>query len=73
MEFEAPVGYKEPSAAQQEQPAEEQPQDHVMEEVVETFKGSGVRLDGKKKKDSQLDTPVIKKVILVSVHIQNHV
>lgn len=62
MEFEAPVGYKEPSAAKKEQPPEEHPQDHVMEEVVETFKGSGVRLDGKKKKDSQLDTPVVKKV-----------
>lgn len=64
MEFEAPVGYKEPTAAQKQQPVEEQPQDHVMEEVVETFKGSGVRLDGKKKKDSQLDTPVIKKVTI---------
>lgn len=73
MEFEAPVGYKEPSAAHQEQPVEEQPQDHVMEEVVETFKGSGVRLDGKKKKDSQLDTPVIKKVNCGNVHIQNQV
>ncbi|KAI8126543.1 putative ubiquitin fusion degradation protein 1 [Lucilia cuprina] len=63
VEFEAPVGYKEPTTAKKEQPVEEQPQDHVMEEVVETFKGSGVRLDGKKKKDSQLDTPVIKKIL----------
>lgn len=31
---------------------------------METFKGSGVRLDGKKKKDSQLDMPVVKKVVL---------
>lgn len=63
MEFEAPIGYKEPKVAKQAEIGhEEPPQDHVMEEVVETFKGSGVRLDGKKKKDSQLDTPVVKKV-----------
>ncbi|XP_068143468.1 ubiquitin fusion degradation protein 1 homolog [Drosophila tropicalis] len=35
----------------------------VLEEVIETFQGSGVRLDGKKKKDSQVDTPVLKKVL----------
>lgn len=57
------MGYKEPSHHRRHEPQEEQPVDHVMEEVVETFKGSGVRLDGKKKKDSQLDTPVIKKVV----------
>lgn len=57
------MGYKEPTSHRRPEPQEEQPQDHVMEEVVETFKGSGVRLDGKKKKDSQLDMPVIKKVI----------
>lgn len=64
VEFEAPVGYKEPTSSRKEEPQEQQPQDHVMEEVVETFKGSGVRLDGKKKKDSQLDMPVVKKVVL---------
>ncbi|XP_075160713.1 ubiquitin fusion-degradation 1-like isoform X1 [Haematobia irritans] len=63
VEFEAPVGYKEPTTSKKSEPEEEQPQDHVMEEVVETFKGSGVRLDGKKKKDNQLDTPVIKKIL----------
>uniref|UniRef100_T1PES2 Ubiquitin fusion degradation protein 1 homolog n=1 Tax=Musca domestica TaxID=7370 RepID=T1PES2_MUSDO len=63
VEFEAPVGYKEPTTSKKVEPQEEMPQDHVMEEVVETFKGSGVRLDGKKKKDNQLDAPVIKKIL----------
>uniref|UniRef100_A0A1I8M523 Ubiquitin fusion degradation protein 1 homolog n=1 Tax=Musca domestica TaxID=7370 RepID=A0A1I8M523_MUSDO len=63
VEFEAPVGYKEPTTSRKVEPQEEMPQDHVMEEVVETFKGSGVRLDGKKKKDNQLDAPVIKKIL----------
>lgn len=61
MEFEAAIGYEPSKPKQEEQPLEET-QDHVMEEVVETFKGSGVRLDGKKKKDNQLDAPVIKRV-----------
>lgn len=61
MEFEAAIGY-EPNKPKTEDPPVQEPQDHVMEEVVETFKGSGVRLDGKKKKDNQLDTPVIKRV-----------
>uniref|UniRef100_A0A1A9WE07 Ubiquitin fusion degradation protein 1 homolog n=1 Tax=Glossina brevipalpis TaxID=37001 RepID=A0A1A9WE07_9MUSC len=63
VEFEAPVGYKETSEQVKENTRDEAPQDHIMEEVVETFKGSGVRLDGKKKKENQLDTPVVKKVL----------
>lgn len=69
MEFEAAIGY-EPNKLKTEEPPVEEPQDHVMEEVVETFKGSGVRLDGKKKKDNQLDTPVIKRVGLESFVIK---
>uniref|UniRef100_T1GR57 Ubiquitin fusion degradation protein 1 homolog n=1 Tax=Megaselia scalaris TaxID=36166 RepID=T1GR57_MEGSC len=60
VEFEAPVGYQEPTRMKsQEQPAEE-PVEYVQEEVP--FAGEGNRLDGKKKKDSQL-TPqnVVKK------------
>ncbi|ALC44132.1 Ufd1-like [Drosophila busckii] len=71
VEFEAPVGYKEHS---DQQPAGQSGSQAaggsdanaggaVLEEVVETFKGSGVRLDGKKKKDSQMETPVLKKVL----------
>ncbi|EDW19261.1 ubiquitin fusion degradation protein 1 homolog [Drosophila mojavensis] len=71
VEFEAPVGYKEHS---EQQPATQSGGQAaggndasaggaVHEELVETFKGSGVRLDGKKKKDSQLETPVLKKVL----------
>lgn len=71
VEFEAPVGYKDHS---EQQPASQpggqasgsnEPADSgtVLEEVVETFKGSGVRLDGKKKKESQMETPVLKKVL----------
>ncbi|EDW70879.1 ubiquitin fusion degradation protein 1 homolog [Drosophila novamexicana] len=71
VEFEAPVGYKEhgeqqPAAQSGGQGAganEAAAGGAVHEEVVETFKGSGVRLDGKKKKDSQLETPVLKKVL----------
>ncbi|XP_037952646.1 ubiquitin fusion degradation protein 1 homolog, partial [Teleopsis dalmanni] len=62
VEFEAPVGYKEPSKPRDEQP-QEVTQDNVMEEVVETFQGSGVRLDGKQKKESQLNNPVIRKIL----------
>ncbi|KAI9588078.1 ubiquitin fusion degradation protein 1 homolog [Glossina fuscipes] len=63
VEFEAPVGYKDTSEQVKENIRDEAPQDHIMEEVVETFKGSGVRLDGKKKKENQLDAPVVKKVL----------
>jgi len=61
VEFEAPVGYKEP---QKEPKIQETDQtiDTIMEEVYDPFKGSGVRLDGKKKKDN-LDIPVLKRVI----------
>ncbi|XP_017470224.1 PREDICTED: ubiquitin fusion degradation protein 1 homolog [Rhagoletis zephyria] len=62
VEFEAAIGYEPSKSKQEVQPLEES-QDHVMEEVVETFKGSGVRLDGKKKKDNQLDAPVIKRAL----------
>lgn len=71
VEFEAPVGYKEHSVHKPtSQPGGQatgsnEPADGgtVLEEVVETFKGSGVRLDGKKKKESQMETPVLKKVL----------
>ncbi|KAM8708916.1 hypothetical protein ACLKA7_015825 [Drosophila subpalustris] len=71
VEFEAPVGYKEHSDQQPaSQPGGQAAGSNetadggtVLEEVVETFKGSGVRLDGKKKKDSQMETPVLKKVL----------
>ncbi|BFF98055.1 ubiquitin fusion degradation protein 1 homolog [Drosophila madeirensis] len=72
VEFEAPVGYKEhepqPSGSGQQGAQGTGGNDAsapgaALEEVVETFKGSGVRLDGKKKKESQLETPVLKKVL----------
>lgn len=75
VEFEAPVGYKDHTEQQQAVHAGAQGAvaggsdvaagagGAVLEEVVETFKGSGVRLDGKKKKDSQLETPVMKKLL----------
>ncbi|KAH8411125.1 hypothetical protein KR222_003844 [Zaprionus bogoriensis] len=74
VEFEAPVGYKEHSdqqpathpggqAAASGSEAAPGAAGAVLEEVVETFKGSGVRLDGKKKKDGQLETPVMKKLL----------
>ncbi|KAH8391111.1 hypothetical protein KR215_007187 [Drosophila sulfurigaster] len=75
VEFEAPVGYKEhtaPQAGNNQSGSQtaggsnsNEPADGgtVLEEVVETFQGSGVRLDGKKKKDSQLETPVLKKIL----------
>uniref|UniRef100_A0A1B0B4Q8 Ubiquitin fusion degradation protein 1 homolog n=1 Tax=Glossina palpalis gambiensis TaxID=67801 RepID=A0A1B0B4Q8_9MUSC len=59
VDFEAPVGYKEKV---EEKKTYEASQDHVMEEAIETFKGAGVRLDGKKKKENQLDTKGVKKV-----------
>lgn len=62
VEFEAPVGYKEPIAPRRDIHPEATTEDTVIEEVVETFKGAGVRLDGKQKKESQLEAPVTKKV-----------
>lgn len=61
VEFEAPVGYKEPGFAKKEEKPEEENVE-VMEEDVNTFSGSGNRLDGKKKKEAQLSQPVMKKV-----------
>uniref|UniRef100_A0A1B0BHY1 Ubiquitin fusion degradation protein 1 homolog n=1 Tax=Glossina palpalis gambiensis TaxID=67801 RepID=A0A1B0BHY1_9MUSC len=63
VEFEAPVGYKDGPGQSEENELDEEQKCNVMEELVETFKGSGVRLDGKKKKESQLDSPVIRKVL----------
>uniref|UniRef100_A0A1A9Z2R9 Ubiquitin fusion degradation protein 1 homolog n=1 Tax=Glossina pallidipes TaxID=7398 RepID=A0A1A9Z2R9_GLOPL len=63
VEFEAPVGYKEAPGHSEDNVLDEEQKGNVMEEVVETFEGSGVRLDGKKKKESQLDSPVIRKVL----------
>ncbi|EDV39303.1 uncharacterized protein Dana_GF24568 [Drosophila ananassae] len=75
VEFEAPVGYKDQSETQASGSGQQGAgagavggelagaANAVLEEVVETFKGSGVRLDGKKKKESQLETPVLKKVL----------
>ncbi|XP_030372108.1 ubiquitin fusion degradation protein 1 homolog [Scaptodrosophila lebanonensis] len=70
VEFEAPVGYKDHHEAQPEAQMDQGASGSdaaaggaVMEEVVETFKGSGVRLDGKKKKENQMEMPVMKKVL----------
>eukprot|EP00099_Drosophila_melanogaster_P015209 NP_524023.1 ubiquitin fusion-degradation 1-like [Drosophila melanogaster] len=74
VEFEAPVGYKDHSETQASGSGQQGAAgtvggeiagatNAILEEVVETFKGSGVRLDGKKKKESQLETPVVKKVL----------
>ncbi|KAH8299803.1 hypothetical protein KR044_005983 [Drosophila immigrans] len=77
VEFEAPVGYKDHTEQQPKHQSGNQTADGgvggtnsepadsgtVLEEVVETFQGSGVRLDGKQKKESQLETPVLKKVL----------
>ncbi|XP_026847883.1 ubiquitin fusion degradation protein 1 homolog [Drosophila persimilis] len=73
VEFEAPVGYKEhhetqiPGSGQQGTQgtgaSDANALGAALEEVVETFKGPGVRLDGKKKKESQLETPVVKKFL----------
>lgn len=46
---------------------EEAPIDTI--ETVSLFSGEGVRLDGKKKKDNQLDEPVIRKVSLVTNYL----
>lgn len=71
VEFEAPVGYKEPSTSQKAAGADEE-QEQTVVEVVETFKGSGVRLDGKKKKDNQIEGPVVKKVLSRGVPDYSH-
>uniref|UniRef100_A0A1B0FPL2 Ubiquitin fusion degradation protein 1 homolog n=1 Tax=Glossina morsitans morsitans TaxID=37546 RepID=A0A1B0FPL2_GLOMM len=60
VDFEAPVGYKDQV---KDNKTDEESQDHVMEEVMETFAGAGVRLDGKKKKENQLDTKGVKKIM----------
>uniref|UniRef100_A0A1A9W6V6 Ubiquitin fusion degradation protein 1 homolog n=1 Tax=Glossina brevipalpis TaxID=37001 RepID=A0A1A9W6V6_9MUSC len=62
VEFEAPVGYKETSDQNEDNAQDDPQQSHVMEDVVETFKCSGVRLDRKRKNESQFDSPVIKKI-----------
>lgn len=72
VEFEAPVGYKEPAAKGDDVVANEENEENVIEEVVETFQGSGVRLDGKKKKENQLDSPVVKKVLARGVPDYNY-
>ncbi|XP_055856813.1 ubiquitin fusion degradation protein 1 homolog [Episyrphus balteatus] len=62
VEFEAPVGYKEPGHPKKEEKPEEENVEN-MEEDVNTFSGSGNRLDGKKKKEAQLSQPVMKKIL----------
>lgn len=69
MEFDAPVGYKEP----QRQPKPEDDMDvdqsqveHYDDKSFFTFKGEGKRLDGKKIKDTSISEPqphAIKKFI----------
>ncbi|KAH8360649.1 hypothetical protein KR200_011022 [Drosophila serrata] len=74
VEFEAPVGYKDHAETQASGSGQKGSAgsaagevsagaNAVLEEVVETFKGSGVRLDGKKKKENQMEMPVLKKVL----------
>lgn len=60
VEFAAPVGYKEPERIR---PAvEPMAIDHTEDDPsFVTFSGAGNRLDGKKKKDNQLQPPVNKK------------
>lgn len=72
VEFEAPVGYKEPTVASRSEstPMEEAPIDTI--ETVSLFSGEGVRLDGKKKKDNQLDEPVIRKTAVRGIPDYNH-
>lgn len=62
VEFEAPVGYKEPGSVKKEEKPEEENVE-IMEEEVNTFSGSGNRLDGKKKKEAQISQPVMKKIM----------
>uniref|UniRef100_A0A1A9W0I5 Ubiquitin fusion degradation protein 1 homolog n=1 Tax=Glossina brevipalpis TaxID=37001 RepID=A0A1A9W0I5_9MUSC len=60
VDFAAPVGYKE--SIEDDKP-DEVSHDHIVEEVVENFQGPGLRLDGKKKTENELDTPAVKKVL----------
>lgn len=71
VEFEAPVGYQEPTRIRPHEHPQEEALEYVQEEV--SFAGEGNRLDGKKKKDSQL-TPqnVVKKVIARGIPDYEH-
>lgn len=61
VEFDAPVGYKEPERKPKvEEQMEVDPSQFINhDDIFYTFKGEGTRLDGKKIKDSaKLDPPV---------------
>uniref|UniRef100_A0A0K8TRY8 Ubiquitin fusion degradation protein 1 homolog n=1 Tax=Tabanus bromius TaxID=304241 RepID=A0A0K8TRY8_TABBR len=72
VEFEAPVGYQEPNyGIKKEEPMpEEIATPHV--EPIPKFSGEGIRLDGKKRKDSQLEEPMEHTVISRGIPDYDH-
>ena len=71
VEFAAPVGYQEPERVgkkkEDEEDAEVNHASHYESLSFRAFSGEGNRLDGKKKKCDNLDTPAIPTVSLVLV------
>jgi ubiquitin fusion degradation protein 1 len=64
VEFEAPVGYKEPEYKKKPEPMAVDPADLMPEEKgFIKFKGEGVRLDGKQCKKSATEQPVARNVV----------